>query len=291
MKKQKQKRNRLYKKIFRTTFVLTYIGFIGFLFLFSTRITSADIDYFIKDTQKYTAQLISSMKSQKAAYDAKREAKLQAKREAEAAEKARMEEEKKAVAEAAARKQLELDAQNETILYSNNINLVYFSQTDPRWNTTIYGNDNTIGIYGCGPTTLAMAVTTLTDVDLTPDKAAKWSYDNGHFADNSGSYHSIIPEGAVAFGLSSKSLENPSAQTILDELNKGNLIIVLMNKGVFTSQGHFILLRAATDDGKVLVADSQNLENSQHPWEIQTILDQAKYGASAGGPFWSIGKP
>ncbi len=135
-----------------------------------------------------------------------------------------------------------------------------------------------------------MVLSTFTENEITPDMAAKWAFDNGHFSHNSGSYHSIIPDGAKSFGLQSKSLEKPSKEIIFDELNKGNLVVVLMNKGIFTSQGHFIILRGVTPEGKVLIADSQSLENSGQQWDIQTILDEAKYAANYGGPFWSISK-
>ncbi|WMI80956.1 C39 family peptidase [Anaerotignum sp. MB30-C6] len=279
MKKRRRKKKYLGKKLFNTTFVVTYVSFIGFLYLFATRVTPWDIDYFIKDTQQYTTHLVSSIKTKKAELDAKRETAALAKA---------LSKEQKNRDNASANKNDKEDEEKEIILESSTVDLVYFSQTDPRWNTTIYGTDNIIGVYGCGPTTLAMVLSTFTDNDITPDMAATWAYDNGHFCDNSGSYHSIIPDGANAFGLTSESLKNPSKETIFNELNQGNLVVVLMNKGIFTSQGHFIILRGVTPEGKVLIADSQNAENSQQPWDLQTILDEAKYSASYGGPFWSI---
>lgn len=279
MKKRRRKSNKKLK-VFNTLFVTTYVSFVCFLYLFATRVTPWDIDYFIQDTKQHTTQLVETIKAQKAALDVKREAAALAKAVAKEKKAAKQNEE-------------ENDKNNEekeTILQSSTIELVYYSQTDPRWNATMYGSDNTIGVFGCGPTTLAMVLTTLTDNEITPDMAAKWAFDNGHFCYNSGSYHSIIPDGAKAFGLTSESLASPSKETIFTELSKGNLVVVLMNKGLFTSQGHFILLRGMTPEGKVLVADSQNLENSQQPWDLSTILDEAKYSASYGGPFWSISK-
>lgn len=277
MKKRKRKK-RTGKKFFKTVFVTTYISFICFLYLFATRVTPWDIDYFINDTKQNATQLVSTLKTQKAA--------LEVKREAAALAKAVSKEKKKT------NKSNVVDEEEDkgTTLQSNTVELVYYSQTDPQWNATLYGTDNTIGVFGCGPTTLAMVLSTFTENEITPDMAAKWAFDNGHFSHNSGSYHSIIPDGAKSFGLQSKSLEKPSKEIIFDELNKGNLVVVLMNKGIFTSQGHFIILRGVTPEGKVLIADSQSLENSGQQWDIQTILDEAKYAANYGGPFWSISK-
>ncbi len=277
MKKRKRKK-RTGKKFFKTVFVTTYVSFICFLYLFATRVTPWDIDYFINDTKQNATQLVSTLKTQKAA--------LEVKREAAALAKAVSKEKKKT------NKSNVVDEEEDkgTTLQSNTVELVYYSQTDPQWNATLYGTDNTIGVFGCGPTTLAMVLSTFTENEITPDMAAKWAFDNGHFSHNSGSYHSIIPDGAKSFGLQSKSLEKPSKEIIFDELNKGNLVVVLMNKGIFTSQGHFIILRGVTPEGKVLIADSQSLENSGQQWDIQTILDEAKYAANYGGPFWSISK-
>jgi len=278
MKKRRQKKYKR-KRVFSGVFVTTYVSFICFLYLFATRVTPWDIDFFIKDTQQHATQLVSTIKTHKAAFDAKREAAALAKavsKEKKDANKDKSDGDGK--------------DNNEEILQSDTVELIYFSQTDPRWNSTIYGTDNTIGVFGCGPTTLAMVLSTFTDNDFTPDMAAKWAYENGHFCHNSGSYHSIIQDGAENFGLTSKSLVTPTKETIFNEISNGNLVVVLMNKGIFTSQGHFIILRGVTPDGKVLIADSQNLENSQQPWDLKTILDEAKYSANYGGPFWSIGK-
>ncbi|AMJ42369.1 C39 family peptidase [Anaerotignum propionicum] len=281
MKKRKRKKN-TFKKFFSTAFVGTYISFLFFLYLFATRVTPWDVDYFIKGVSQHASQLVLTLKTEKAAFDAKREAAALAK--ALAAEKKAAEKK-----ESAKKKDKETET-DETILHSDTIDLIYYSQNDSRWKTKIYGGDNIIGVFGCGPTTLAMVVSSLTENEVTPETTAKWAFDNGHFCNNSGSYHSIIPKGAQNYGLSSKSLKSPTKETIVQELSNGKLVVVLMDRGLFTSQGHFIILRGVTPKGQVLIADSQSPENSKQTWDIQTILDEAKYSASSGGPFWSIGK-
>lgn len=284
MKKRKRKKNTL-KKFFSTAFVGTYISFLFFLYLFATRVTPWDVDYFIKGVSQHASQLVMTLKTEKAAFDAKREAAALAK--ALDAEKKAAEEKDSSKDAKKKAKETETD---ETILHSDTIDLVYYSQNDARWKTEIYGGDNIIGVFGCGPTTLAMVVSSLTENQVTPETTAKWAVDNGHFCNNSGSYHSIIPKGAQNYGLASKSLKSPTKETIVQELTNGKLVVVLMDRGLFTSQGHFIILRGVTAKGKILIADSQSPENSNQPWDIQTILDEAKYSASSGGPFWSIGK-
>lgn len=271
------------RKLFRMIFAATYVGFICFMYLFATRVTPPDIDYFIKDTQEQTAALTATVHEYRSAMNAKRAEKEKEKEK----EKAGDSNEDALLADAA---DADTADTGETMLESNSIDLTYYAQKDSRWKDAIYGTDNTIGRYGCGPTTLAMMLSTLTDNEITPIEAAKWAYDNGHFCNNSGSYHSIIPKGAEKFGLQSKSLVRPTKEEIFAEIESGKLVIVLMNEGTFTSDGHFLILRGVTEDGKLLIADSQSLENSEQVWEPDIFINEAKYAASHGGPFWAVGR-
>ncbi len=272
-------KKRALRKTFITIFMTTFIGFNIFMYLFATRVTPRDIDYFREDTKVKTQTLMTVISEKYTALgagknDTATEAPAEKTEEVTPAETVSPE-----------------DTGKEVILKSDTLNVVYYSQTDPRWKDEIYGTANTIGVYGCGPTALAMVLSTLTDETVTPLDAAKWAYDNGHFSNNKGSYHSIIPSGAEKHGLNCESLVNPTKQTIIDELSDGKMIVVLMNKGTFTSEGHFIILRGITEDSKVLIADPKSLDNSNVPWDIDLILNEAKYTASYGGPFWAISKP
>lgn len=180
------------------------------------------------------------------------------------------------------------DPNGDIILPGNFVNIHYYNQSDERWGNEMYGPDNPISIYGCGPTTLAMLVTSLTGNEINPYDMAKWSYDNGYFCQDSGSYHSIIPGGASQWGLTVEAVKDYSPENIQMLLSTGNLIVVLMGNGHFTENGHFILIRGITLDGKFLIADSKSYENSQKEWEPLTIIDEAKYGASSNGPIWAV---
>ncbi len=175
-----------------------------------------------------------------------------------------------------------------TVLEGTSANVVYYNQKDPKWADKIYGGNNTISVYGCGPTTLAMLVSSLTKETLTPDQMAKWAYDNGYFCENSGSYHSIIPEGAAYWGLNVQSVTDYSPDNITSLMSTGNLIVVLMGNGHFTENGHFLILRGVTLDGKLLIADPAGWENTQKQWDMEIIINEAKYGCGNGGPMWSV---
>ncbi len=181
---------------------------------------------------------------------------------------------------------------NSCTLIGGSYHIIYYNQNDARWKDKIYGNKDTIGIYGCGPTVLAMVVSSLTNNTITPDAMASWAYDNKFFCPGSGSYHSIIPDGAKSYGLQVTNLKTPTKDTIIQELCTGKVLVALMKEGHFTSSGgHFIILRSVSLDSKVLIADPKSLDNSMKEWDIDTLISELKTNASSGGPVWSISTP
>ncbi|WP_342758914.1 C39 family peptidase [Kineothrix sedimenti] len=165
--------------------------------------------------------------------------------------------------------------------------VVYYNQLDERWANTMYGTSGTIGEGGCGPTAMSIAISTLTGEPHDPVELANWSVANGHRCEGNGSYHSLIPAAAKGYGLSCKG--NLSAQDIVDTLSSGKLVVAIMSKGHFTNSGHFIVLRGVTSEGKILVADPASHKRSQQEWDLSLIINEARKGAAAGGPFWAIG--
>ncbi len=176
------------------------------------------------------------------------------------------------------------------ILYqSGQTEVVYYSQLDSRWKNLPYGKTSTIGEAGCGPTSLAMVVSSLTSKTIDPVQMCKWSYENGYLCEGSGSYHSLIPEGAKHFGLSVEGCTAKEPQRIVDALSSGKLVVVILGKGHFTTSGHFLVMRGVTSDGKILVADPASKSKSEKEWDLSIFLNEARKGAAAGGPFWIIG--
>jgi len=163
----------------------------------------------------------------------------------------------------------------------------YYSQLDSRWKDQPYGLD-TIGPAGCGPTSLAMAVTSLTGKTVDPLQMANWAYAHGYKCEGSGSYHSLIPDGARYFGLTVDYASPDEPQKIVDALASGKLIIAIMSKGHFTKGGHFIILRGVTADGKILVADPASQSRSEQEWDLSIILNEARKDAGSGGPLWVL---
>lgn len=173
---------------------------------------------------------------------------------------------------------------------SGETQVVYYNQLDSRWSNQMYGRSSTIGAAGCGPTALAICVSTLTGNSVDPPAVCDWSVKNGHRCEGNGSYHSLIPEGAKHYGLNVEKLGRSNARELESHLSSGHLVIAIMAKGHFTSSGHFIVLRGITGNGKVLVADPASYRRSEQAWDMSIILNEARGTAAAGGPFWCLSK-
>jgi len=70
--------------------------------------------------------------------------------------------------------------------------VAYFNQLDQRYANKPFGTDNTGG-YGCGPASMAILVSSLTDDLVDPAEMAKWAYGHGGWRKGQGSCHSLIP--------------------------------------------------------------------------------------------------
>ncbi len=165
--------------------------------------------------------------------------------------------------------------------------VVYYNQLDERYAGKPYGTDH-IGSHGCGPTAMAIVVSSLTDQTIDPVAMAEWSYRNGYWCRDSGSYHALIPAAARNWGLNVSGCSASEPQRILDALAEGKLVVAIMSRGHFTKSGHFIVLRGV-QNGKILVADPASYGRSGQLWDLSLILREASRGAAAGGPFWIIG--
>ena len=94
---------------------------------------------------------------------------------------------------------------------------------------------------------MSIVVSSLTDETVNPVAMAQWSYENGYWCKNSGSYHALIPAAAEAWGLPVSGCTTSEPQRILDALAAGKLVVAIMSEGHFTSSGHFIVLRGVKD--------------------------------------------
>ena len=175
-----------------------------------------------------------------------------------------------------------------SVTYTDGVtNVVYFNQYDERFANKPYGTDH-VGGYGCGPSSMAIVVSSLTSDRMDPAQMAEWAYQHGYWCKGQGSYRSLIPGAAKAWGLNVEGCGKDEPQKIVDALSSGKLIVAIMSKGHFTSGGHFIVLRGVKD-GKIMVADPASRSRSEKLWDLSLIVSEASNGRDSGGPFWLIG--
>lgn len=180
-----------------------------------------------------------------------------------------------------------VESEGVELLTGGVVDMVYYNQSEEPWASMPYGSDP-IGGYGCGPTAMAMVVSSLTDQTVDPGQMASWAAQQGYWAPRSGSYYTLIEGAASTYGLDAKSWETGTAEELCAELAQGKIFVALMTKGHFTNSGHFIVLRGGTLEGKILVADPNSRERSLAAWEPQLILDELSPARYAGAPIWEI---
>lgn len=156
---------------------------------------------------------------------------------------------------------------------------IYFNQGDSAWNQNGY----CIAKAGCGPTSMAVVITSLTGKWVTPLDTAIWGYQHGFYS-REGSAHEMIPAMAAAYGLRCQGV-GTDYQSIKKALKAGKPVVCLMGPGYFTRGGHFMVLVAIDNNDCVTVADVGSRTRSAYKYRLADVIAQSK-GASAGGPFW-----
>lgn len=162
-----------------------------------------------------------------------------------------------------------------------------YLQTDTRWKNKPYrvkGETSTIGSAGCGPTCAAMLIETLTGKTFTPEDACNWSMQHGYKALNQGTYYSYFTPQFAAFGIDCQMLnwtntygkpDHANHEKVVEKLKEGYYAIALMNKGLWTSSGHFVVLW--WQDGKVRINDPASTKDARVNGDIRTFRSQVKY--------------
>lgn len=122
--------------------------------------------------------------------------------------------------------------------------LVYYSQEDKRWASQLYSNrrdpKQTIGTSACGTTCFSMMASSLTDREVLPPEAAKWSVDHGYRTDNNGTAWNFFAAISKEYGLSCK--QTGSLDEAKKALASGAPVIAAMGPGHVTGGGHYISL-------------------------------------------------
>lgn len=156
--------------------------------------------------------------------------------------------------------------------YEDSDTVPLFLQWDTRWGYMEYGDD-AAGLTACGPLCLSMVAYYYTkDPAMSPDNIIRFARDNGYYEMGSGSYWSLISEGGETLGLDVTAITSEKGRVIAN-LEAGNLIICVMGRGDFTTDGHFIVLTGC-ENGLIQVNDPNSPANSEKLWDFDAIKDQ-----------------
>lgn len=133
----------------------------------------------------------------------------------------------------------------------NGMQIPIYYQTD--YPTVLFGGGS-IATSGCGPTSFAMVVTYLKNQRITPPDVVLWAGATTYYVPGAGMSWSFFAD-AVAHYECGGIVQTSDAGTVLRALADNRPVICSQRAGIFTSAGHFIVLRGVTSDGKVLVND------------------------------------
>lgn len=157
-----------------------------------------------------------------------------------------------------------------------------FDATITEWE----GEGKSLSTSGCGMMCVSMALSYYQKEDApSPMSVMRWTVESGLFQGN-GLTRNNVQRLAEDYGLDGAWHRlNPFSMRRF--LRQGHLIIAYMGKGMFTTGGHYILLRGTTADGSILVSDPYDEEKSEQAFNPQLLIDQAE-GSS---PFFVIQPP
>ena len=169
---------------------------------------------------------------------------------------------------------------------------VSYLQTDSRWKNVrlkCVGGTMSIGGGGCGPTSAAMLIETLTGKTCLPTETMQWACDHGYVYAEQGTDYGCFKPLFKAYGIDCDILtwekclnkNSPVRQKAIQKLMDGYYLIALMkpkadgSRGTWTAGGHYIVVWWADD--KIRINDPASTANKRLNGDPDTFFSEAKY--------------
>lgn len=147
-------------------------------------------------------------------------------------------------------------------------------QWDPRWGYLIYSSTS-FAVTGCGCACMAMIADGLTGtLDYSPADMAKDAEKGGFMTEFNGTSDGFFDYEAEKLGLSCRAI-GTSKSELKDALSSGQLAIINVGPGDFTTGGHYIVACGITDANRLIINDPYSTTRSEQLWEIGQVLNQA----------------
>lgn len=137
----------------------------------------------------------------------------------------------------------------------------YYSQNDSRWANSPYTDYTTISRSGCGPTSAAMLISSVTGKTVDPEMTATFGANNGYYIRGAGTSFDFFPAVAKEYGTSLS--QNGSFNDAYAKLQAG-VPTIFSGQGSkpFTSGGHLIFSPGLDQSGNIIINDPVSKERS-----------------------------
>lgn len=156
---------------------------------------------------------------------------------------------------------------------------ISFFQDDSKWGSESYSitgsQSQTIANSGCGPTAMAMVLHYYGEEDITPVETAEFAVENYHRTRSNGTSWAFFEDVANEYDLDFK--QTASSVEALEWMNtkEDPLIICSMGPGLWTRQGHFIVLWDV-EDGVAHINDPASTKPERETNSFKKVASQCK---------------
>ncbi len=158
----------------------------------------------------------------------------------------------------------------------------YISQNNSRFYDIEYSASN-MHVHGCGPISLTMALNMLSKkAQYKAEDLAQWAKDNGYMDSNAGTAWTFINDFAEEKGFNVEQTAIGGTDDFGKYFSEGAVILTCMKNGVFTDDGHFIVLSGLDSQNNIQVVDPISIYRTNKNWSAEQIIKESK------GTFWII---
>lgn len=156
--------------------------------------------------------------------------------------------------------------------------IFYYNQYD--YNNYPYSVYGSIGSHGCGPTSLAIAISSILQEEHDPIELTSYVCSLGGCTDNGSAYLTIYRvAGDYANKYGFKSEPTSDTEYIKQKLKEGNSVVVTITNGGFytnsnnliSNGGHYFVLTGVDDNGQVYLSDPANANNTGRTINIEKL--------------------
>lgn len=159
---------------------------------------------------------------------------------------------------------------------------IYYSQLDPAWKNDFYSEKlgATIGVAGCGPTSLAMIIATLVDSGVKPPDVAAVGNAAGSVVEGVGTDHLRLLNAAKAqWPFTYTDLTGASMETLVAVVQSGGYVYMGGDTvAPFTDLGHVVVIRGVDANGNLVIADPFRGEADVYTKEVVDSYRTSAFG-------------